>query len=193
MQAIHITHPDWLAGLLASRATPLPDPEAQMALVLTLAETNVRQRSGGPFGAAVFARADGRLLGAGVNRVSPSHCSLAHAEMLALASAQQRLGDDDLGRACPGGCVLVSSAEPCAMCMGAIPWSGVDALYCGARDSDVRAIGFDEGDKPADWVAHYAHRGIAVTRDLLRPRAIAVLEAYVAGGGVRYGPAATSA
>ncbi|NKN32009.1 nucleoside deaminase [Marichromatium bheemlicum] len=192
MQAIHITHPDWLPALLAHQPSTLTDPTAQMALVLTLAEETVRQHSGGPFAAAVFTRADGQLLGAAVNRVGPSHCSLAHAEMLALASAQQRLGDDDLGRACPGGCVLVSSAEPCAMCMGAIPWSGVEALCCGARDSDVRAIGFDEGDKPENWVAGYAQRGITVTRDLLRPRAIAVLEHYAASGGEHYGPGAST-
>lgn len=81
---------------------------------------------------------------------------------------------------------LYTSAEPCAMCMGAIPWSGVDRVVCAAADADVRAIGFDEGDKPGDWVAACRRRGIAVASGVLRDEAVAVLLAYQASGGVVY-------
>ena len=48
-----------------------------------------KQRSGGPFGAAVFGP-DDRIIAVGVNRVLPHACSLAHAEMMAYMLAQQR-------------------------------------------------------------------------------------------------------
>ena len=128
----------------------------------------------------------GQLISVGVNLVLSSRCSIAHAEIVALALAQQGLGGHDLASAVPGACTLVSSAEPCAMCMGAVPWSGVRRLVCGARDEDVRAVGFDEGDKPVDWQAAFARRGIRVTRDCLRDRARAVLQAYIENEGRIY-------
>lgn len=191
LHRIRIDLPDWIdpfiARFLAAHPATLSDDRGRMALAIALAAENVRAGTGGPFGAAVFARRDGRLLAVGVNRVLASHCSSAHAEMVALALAQQGLGEEDL-RLVPGGCVLATSAEPCAMCMGAIPWSGIESVLIGARDADVRAIGYDEGHKPADWPAGYARRGIAVTRDLRREEASAVLRAYLDGGGVIQGP-----
>ena len=83
---------------------------------------------------------------------------------------------------------LYSTAEPCAMCLGAIPWSGVNRVVCGARDADVRAVGFDEGDKPVRWVEKFRRRGIAVTRDVRRAEAVGLLARYAAEGGVQYGP-----
>jgi tRNA(Arg) A34 adenosine deaminase TadA len=73
---------------------------------------------------------------------------------------------------------VFSSTEPCAMCLGAIPWSGVGALVTAASDGDARAIGFDEGAKPADWKAGLQERGIGVTDLLLRERAVQVLRRY---------------
>jgi tRNA(Arg) A34 adenosine deaminase TadA len=128
------------------------------------------------------------VLAVGVNQVLASRCSLAHAELLAIGIAQQSLGGPDLGRLVPGGCTLVSSAEPCAMCLGAIPWAGINRLVCGARDEDVRAIGFDEGDKPKEWARALERRGIAVIRDCLRREAAAVIRDYPDAGGIIYGP-----
>ncbi|MGC9360154.1 MAG: deaminase, partial [Anaerolineae bacterium] len=120
--------------------------------------------------------------------VERQNASWAHAEMVALALAQQTLGTYDLRSEGAPRCALVTSAEPCAMCLGAVPWSGVQQLVCGARDEDVRAIGFDEGHKPADWVAALEHRGIVVLRDVLRDEAAAALRAYAAQGGAIYNP-----
>ena len=81
---------------------------------------------------------------------------------------------------------LVASTEPCAMCFGAIPWSGVRRLVCGAREEDARRIGFDEGPKTSDWVAALEQRGISVARDVYRDEAAAVLRYYVESGGMIY-------
>src|SRR5690606_12102518 len=134
--------PRWVPGLLRRQPARFPGREARMRLAIALAAENVAHASGGPFGAAVFERASGRLVAVGVNRVEPAGQSHAHAEMLALALAQRALGGWNL--AAPGlpALELVSSSEPCAMCFGAIPWSGVAALVCGARAADAEAVGF---------------------------------------------------
>ena len=171
--------PDWIAPLLP--ADPLPDPAARMALVLELASGNVQHGTGGPFAAAVFDSAH-RLVAAGVNLVTTLSCSSAHAEIVALSLAEQAVGSYRL----PPDHELVVSAEPCAMCLGAIPWSGVDRLLTSATDADVRAIGFDEGSKHDDWVGTLTRRGITVQREVLGSEGRAVLEAYRAAGGEIY-------
>jgi len=72
------------------------------------------------------------------------------------------------------------------MCLGAIPWSGVQSVVCGALGEDAESIGFDEGAKPSDWAAGLESRGIRVIRGVLRDRAKAVLLEYPQGGGVLY-------
>jgi tRNA(Arg) A34 adenosine deaminase TadA len=156
-----------------------------MELVIQLAESNVRRGSGGPFAAAVFDLEDRALVAVGVNLVVASGFSVAHAEVVALSLAQQRTGGFDLG-AGPASRELVTSTEPCAMCLGAICWSGVRQVVCGARGEDARQIGFDEGPKPADWASGLERRGIAVTRDVMRERAAQVLRSYRDGAGPIY-------
>jgi tRNA(Arg) A34 adenosine deaminase TadA len=182
--ALHIDLPEFLAR---ANATPcvLPEAEARMRFVLALARENVAN-GGGPFAAAVFERVGGRLLAAGANRVVASHCSAAHAEIVALSLAQARAGSHDLGAAGLPVCELVASAAPCAMCLGAVIWSGVRGLACGALGEDVVALGFDEGPRPADWVAELQTRGIAVVTGLLRDEARDILRAYRDSGGPVY-------
>lgn len=182
--ALHIDLPDFL---LAANTEPsvLPTVEARMRFVLELARQNIAA-GGGPFAAAVFERATGRLVAAGANRVVASHCSSAHAEILALSLAQQRIGHHDLGAPGQPAHELVTSAEPCTMCLGAVLWSGVRHLVCAARGDDVVALGFDEGPKPDGWVAELQARSIDVTTDLLRAEAIALLQDYRAAGGTIY-------
>jgi predicted metal-dependent phosphoesterase TrpH len=57
---------------------------------------------------------------------------------------------------------------------------------CGARDEDARRIGFDEGDKPTNWIANLERRGIEVVRDVARAEATSVLEDYAKSGGMIY-------
>ncbi|WP_324780737.1 nucleoside deaminase [Thiobacillus sedimenti] len=182
--ALEFELPDFLVRANA-RELFLPPGDERMRFVLDLARENVAA-GGGPFAAAVFEHASGRLLAAGANRVVSSGYSCAHAEMIALTLAQRRLRHYDLGAASFPTCELVSSAEPCLMCLGAVLWSGVRILSVGARGEDVTAQGFDEGPKPADWVGELRHRGIEVHGDVLRDEAREVLRAYQAAGGPIY-------
>ena len=177
-----VSLPEWIADVCHPGAV-FPSVEARMGLVIQLARTNVARGTGGPFGAAVFDIESGEIMAPGVNLVVPANAALAHAEMLAIAFAGRALDTFDLGvRATE----LVSSAEPCAMCLGAVPWSGVRRLVCGARDEDARRIGFDEGDKPTDWVGLLRKRGIEVVQDVFRTEATSVLEDYARAGGPIY-------
>lgn len=153
-----------------------------MGLAIRLARLNLEHGTGGPFGAAIFDPASARLVSAGINLVVASKCSIAHAEIVAMAIAQQILGSHDLGATEMPLLQLVTSAEPCAMCLGAIPWSGLRSVVCGARDEDIRAIGFDEGPKTPDWPKALEARGIAVVRDVGREDARKVLQDYLASG-----------
>ena len=183
--------PAWLRLEMAQRAdTCHRTDEARMRLAVRLADLNVRHGTGGPFGAAVFERRTGRLAAAGVNLVVAGRCACLHAEIVALSLAQRRLRTHDLSAA--GEYELHASAEPCTMCLGAVSWSGIRRLACGARGADVEAAGFDEGPKPAGWAAALRTRGIAVRRDLLRGESAAVLRAYAAAGGPVYNPARRS-
>src|SRR5206468_250234 len=100
--------------------------------------------------------------------------------IVAFALAGQRLGTFDL--AAGGPIELVTSCEPCAMCLGAVPWGGVSRLVSGARDEDARAIGFDEGDKPDGWADVLRARGIEVIEDVRRGEAAEVLRSYLRAG-----------
>jgi len=184
--AVILRLPDWVEPFLEEETRVYADAEDRMRLAVRLSELNVKYGTGGPFGAAVFDMDSGRLISVGVNLVTASKTSIAHAEIVALATAQQLLDGFDLGAQGMPRCELVSSTEPCAMCQGAVPWAGVRRLVCGARDEEAAAIGMDEGAKLPDWPDALAQRGIEVVRDVCRTEAAAVLRAYVESGGVIY-------
>jgi tRNA(Arg) A34 adenosine deaminase TadA len=178
--------PPWMKHFVAEEQTPLHTAEERMQLVIKLVQLNIEQRTGGPFGAAVFNMETGELISAGVNLVVPSSCSMAHAEMIAISCAQQKLGNFDLGAAGLPHFELVSSSEPCAMCFGALPWSGIRHLVCGADDEDVRAIGFDEGPKHPHWIRELEKRGISVEANVCKAEVAALLKRYAETEGDIY-------
>ncbi|MDY0213506.1 MAG: nucleoside deaminase [Desulfuromonadaceae bacterium] len=178
--------PPWITALEHSaKASRFTADAAKMNWVLELARRNIAD-GGGPFAAAIFALDSGELIAPGVNRVVALNCSVLHAEMFAIMLAQQRLGNFSLNPESGSGYELVTSTEPCAMCLGAIPWAGLKRLVCGARDQDARAVGFDEGDKPEHWVSSLEQRGISITRDICRTEAAELLQEYARNSGEIY-------
>ncbi|HZY64946.1 MAG: nucleoside deaminase [Actinomycetota bacterium] len=180
--------PDWVGEFVESSGIFHPSVEGRMRFAIELSRLNVRHGTGGPFGAAVFDQGTGELLAPGVNLVTSANCSMAHAEIVALTIAQQVSGSFDLGGPGKPRYELVASTDPCAMCLGATPWSGVRSLVCGASGEDAEEIGFDEGVKPEGWEQEFQKRGIAVKRAVLREAAATVLEEYAAMGGEIYNP-----
>jgi tRNA(Arg) A34 adenosine deaminase TadA len=180
MVALTIVLPDWIDDI-AEQFVGETD-EQRMELCVALSQRNI-ERDGGPFAALVFSGSE--LIGAGVNRVLASGFSIAHAEILALMSAQQRIASTGLAPRQPYS--LVTSTEPCCQCFGALIWSGVTRLVCGATTADAEAVGFDEGPKPDDWTKVLEARGISVTHSVLRAKAKQVLDEYERRGGAIYG------
>lgn len=176
--------PGWVELFLASWMMPLNTASERMQLAVALSEENVRQETGGPFAAVVVNEETGTLVSVGVNLVTTSGLSVAHAEIVALSLAQVAVGDWNLSRREP--MQLVTTCEPCAMCFGAVPWSGVKSLVCGASKQDAEDAGFDEGHKPGDWVNALQRRGIVVQCGVLQAEAAAVLAGYQASGGQIY-------
>lgn len=186
--AFSIELPNWCRNLACELPDQLPEAADRMRLAIDLSRRNVEAGTGGPFGAVVSSIADGRLIAIGVNRVEPHTCSSAHAEIVALSLAQATLSNWNLGDVDAAPIELATSCEPCAMCLGAIPWSGVQRVICGATKRDAEITGFDEGERVTDWIGVLNRRGIDVQTGLLQPDAAAVLSEYQRKGARIYNP-----
>jgi tRNA(Arg) A34 adenosine deaminase TadA len=92
---------------------------------------------GGPFAALVVRGAE--VIGRGVNRVTRDNDPTAHAEVVAIRDACRRLGRFRLAD-----CVLVSSCEPCPMCLGAALWAHLARVIYAADRHHAAAGGFDD-------------------------------------------------
>ena len=166
----------WVESWLKAVTPDFSTDRRCMEFTINLATENVRQKTGGPFGAAVIDMANNQLISVGVNLVTASGLSIAHAEMVALSLAQARLGSWNLSQG--GNLTLFTTCEPCAMCFGAVPWSGIKTLVCGARKADAEAAGFDEGAKPGNWKQELRRRGIQVHQDVLRGLSAELFKLY---------------
>jgi tRNA(Arg) A34 adenosine deaminase TadA len=73
---------------------------------------------------------------------------------------------------------LVTSCEPCAMCLGATLWSGVKRVVYGAGRQDASRLNFEEGPVFPESYKYLEDRGLEIVRGVLREEAAAVLELY---------------
>jgi tRNA(Arg) A34 adenosine deaminase TadA len=182
---VQVDHPDWVRDAVAWD-TVYATVEDRMRLAIGLARANIEHRTGGPFGAAVLERDTGRLVAVGVNSVTRLNNCALHGELVAFMMAQRRLGTFTLGAPHLPAHELVTSCEPCAMCLGAILWSGVKRVVCGAAREDAARGGFEEGPAFPESYRYLERRGIEFVRGVLRDEAVAVLERYVREGGMIY-------
>lgn len=116
--------------------TGTDDDQRWLTGVVERATRNVAD-GGGPFAAAVVR--DGAVVAEGVNRVTRDLDPTAHAEVVAIRAACQALGDHQLA-----GSVLVSSCEPCPLCVSAALWARVDRVVYAADRDDAARAGFDD-------------------------------------------------
>lgn len=184
---VRIAVPDWV-GEVVDWERPCRTDEEKARLAIRLSRENVERGTGGPFGAAVLEAGTGRLVAVGTNSVVRLHNAVLHGEIVAVMLAQQRLGSFSL--AAPGlpAHELVTSCDPCAMCLGAILWSGLKRVVCAAAREDATRLRFDEGPVfPASY-AYLRGRGIAFVHGVCREEAVAVLEEYRRRSGVIYNP-----
>ncbi|TDT33578.1 nucleoside deaminase [Naumannella halotolerans] len=171
--------PGWIDAALDQVPPAVPDPTDRMRLVHTLADRNWREGNGGPFAALVAESATGRIVSVGVNVVLASGISLAHAEVMAIGTAQAALGHWDLSDTGAGSLELVVNWRPCVQCYGATLWSGVQRLVVAGSGPELESITtFDEGPMHPDWDHQFRQRGIEVVDGVLRDEALAVFSEY---------------
>ena len=187
MYELNLELPEWIETFLAEYPGVISSMENQMRFVLDLTERNIREKTGGPFGAAVFEQESGKLVSVGVNVVVEQNCSAAHAEMMALMLAQKKIGHYDLGDVGSVAHRLVTSGKMCAMCLGNVCWSGIKEVVSSAEPEDVERItGFDEGPTPPDYNDQLKLRGINLVPELLREQGKKVLQLYIDQNGLVY-------
>ena len=186
VSSITLTQPDWAEEELARLPSEIPEIEARMRAVIRFSQLNIEHETGGPFAAGVFDNASGRLITIGVNRVLAHDCSSAHAEIMALSLAQQVQGHYDLG-ARGQDYQLVVNWRLCAMCFGALIWSGVRSLVIAGSGPELEQItGFDEGPVTPAWKQALSERGIELTDNVLKEEAIAVYRQFADSGSLVY-------
>ncbi|MFI6869402.1 nucleoside deaminase [Nocardia sp. NPDC050406] len=109
---------------------------AWMDEAIKLATDSV-SKGGGPFGALIAK--DGEIVAIGHNRVTSTLDPTAHGEVSAMRAACQQLGTFSLE-----GCVLITSCEPCPMCLSSALWARVDRIVYAADRNDAAVAGFDD-------------------------------------------------
>lgn len=108
-----------------------------MKRAIALAESNIHQCLGGPFGAVIVK--DNMVIAESPNLVTSTNDPTAHAEVSAIRKACEELQTFDLS-----GCIIYTSCEPCPMCLGAVYWSRLSAVFYASTRVDAAAAGFDD-------------------------------------------------
>jgi guanine deaminase len=108
-----------------------------MLKAIEISEKNMDSNLGGPFGAVIVK--DGKIIAEGGNRVTSSCDPTAHAEVVAIRSACEKLENFELVD-----CEIYTSCEPCPMCLSAIYWARIKTIYYANSRDDAASIDFDD-------------------------------------------------
>jgi tRNA(Arg) A34 adenosine deaminase TadA len=111
--------------------------EEYMRRAIELSRERMRMGEGGPFGAVIVR--DGEILGEGWNEVTSHNDPTAHAEIVAIRAACEKVSDFALDDA-----VIYTSCEPCPMCLAAIYWARIEKIYYANTAADAAEIDFDD-------------------------------------------------
>jgi len=141
-------------------------PDDFMREAIRLSRHSIKKKGGGPFGAVVVRR--GKIVGRGANQVTATNDPTAHAEIMAIRAAGQRLKTFRLDD-----CEIYTSCEPCPMCLAAIYWAGLARVYYANTRADAAGVNFRDA-----WLYHELARPRGRRRiplqPLLRAEALAV-------------------
>ena len=141
-----------------------------MRRAIELSIQNVHSGRGGPFGAVVVKA--GEIIGEGVNQVLATNDPSAHAEVLAIRMACQRLNTFQLTA-----CEIYTSCEPCPMCMGLIYWARPERVFYANTAADAAKIGFDDAFIYHELAAPPEKRAIGM-QQIMREEALAAFFAW---------------
>lgn len=142
-----------------------------MAEAIKMAELNLKENNGGPFGAIIVK--DGKIIARGSNKVTVMNDPTAHAEIVAIREACRNLDSFQLA-----GCDIYCSCEPCPMCLGAIYWARPDRIFFAANHHDAANAGFDDEFIYSELTLPVTDRKI-ITKQLLRGKALEVFDKWI--------------
>lgn len=111
--------------------------QAFLQQAIQLAASNAQSGQGDPYGAIIVQH--NKVIAASANQVTSTLDPTAHAEIMAIRAACQCLHSFQLPD-----CILYSSCEPCPMCLGAIYWARLQAVYFACTRDDAANAGFDD-------------------------------------------------
>jgi tRNA(adenine34) deaminase len=123
--------------MMTAQIQPLPVPDGPTAAEAeAMGEAIDRawaaSREHGKAGIAATILRDGRIIATGENEVHLQADPTRHAEVVAIARATKAIGQTDLS-----GCVILSTLQPCEMCLAAIRFAGIDRIIFAARQENV--------------------------------------------------------
>ncbi|MDQ3131899.1 MAG: nucleoside deaminase [Acidobacteriota bacterium] len=139
-----------------------------MRRAIYLAQNGIDKNAGGPFGAVVVK--DDEIVGEGFNQVTSTNDPTAHAEIVAIRNACEKLGNFQLD-----GCVLYTSCEPCPMCLGAIYWARPARVFYACTREDAANIGFDDQFIYEEIEKNFEHRQMKLV-NLMRDEGLTIFE-----------------
>jgi guanine deaminase len=143
-----------------------------MARAIDLALKNVQSGRGGPFAAVVVDQ--GRVVATGTNAVTSANDPTAHAEIVAIRGACAALKNFRLDL-----CEIYTTCEPCPMCLGAIYWARLRAVYFGATAVDAASAGFDDAFIYKQVALRVEERSVPF-RSMMRERALECFREWLA-------------
>ena len=128
-----------------------------MKAAMEAALNGINNNEGGPFGAVIVQ--NGQIIATGNNQVILTNDPTAHAEIVAIRRATQKLNNFILND-----CEIYTTCEPCPMCLSAIYWARLTKISYGATRQDAAAIGFDDEFLYTELTKPLEERKIPVTQ-----------------------------
>ncbi len=108
-----------------------------MERAIEMARKGMNANAGGPFGCVIVK--DDTIIAEEHNRVTSTNDPTAHAEIVAIRKACDKLGSFQLDD-----CILYTSCEPCPMCFGAIYWARPKMVFFACTKKDAANVDFDD-------------------------------------------------
>ena len=149
-----------------------------MKLAKQNAENGINRREGGPFGAVIIDK-EGNVISNGNNQVIKNNDPTAHAEIVAIREACEKLHTYNLSDY-----ILYTSCEPCPMCLSAIIWANIKEVYYACTKEDAGEIGFRD-----DMIYNYLkgnNYNLINLKKMDRDECLEVFKKYKETGGVIY-------
>lgn len=155
---------------MMSRSNYTEEDKKFMKRAIALAEKGMDANAGGPFGAVVVK--DGEIIAEGHNNVTSTNDPTAHAEVVAIRRACEKLESFQLTD-----CVIYTSCEPCPMCLGAIYWARPKKVFYACNREDAAEINFDDQFIYDEIDKEISNREIDFVR-MLREEAVKVFDIW---------------